>query len=57
MEVFGLKRKAMQFVNYYESGIGQKPLSVMVGYVEDSHRMRLTKEILANHFERYAKNN
>lgn len=34
----------MQFIYIDESGIGQERISVMVGVVADSHRMRKTKE-------------
>lgn len=34
----------MQFIYIDESGLGEEPVSVMVGVVADSHRMRKTKE-------------
>lgn len=49
----------MQFVYIDESGLGEEPISVMVGVIADSHRMRVTKHdwnellaILSNIIER-----
>jgi len=38
----------MQFVYIDETGLAEEPISVMVGVIADSHRMRVTKEHWSN---------